>query len=83
MGLWTRDMFCEEEADVGVRMSQLANALSVWVCMRGQAGPPCTVWEAMAMFNTTQAVIEEAVREGYWLYQTGDGPTAQIGVDGE
>lgn len=83
MGLWTRDLFVEDDADVGVRISQLANALCVWAMMRGQAGTPCTLGEAMTVFNTTQAVIEEAIDDGPWLYQTGDGLTATIGVDGE
>lgn len=84
MGLWTRDLFADEELEeVGVYMSRFADALTTWTCMRGQAGPPCTVGEAMTVFNTTQDVVEEAIREGHWLYRTGEGLTAHIGVDGE
>jgi hypothetical protein len=86
MSMWTRDLFVSEDDDVGVKLSNLSAALQTWVMMRGQARPeasPCTVGEAMATFNTSMDVIEEAVREGYWLYQVGDGLTAKIGVDGE
>lgn len=83
MGLWTRDLFVSDDEDVGVKISNLSGALQTWAMMRGQSGTSGTVGEAMAVFNTTQDVIEEAVREGYWLYQIGTGIDAKISVDGE
>lgn len=83
MSLWPRNLFVAEDDDVGVRLSQLSEALLVWAMMRGQSGAHPTVADAMLDFNTTQAVIEEAIGEGHWLYLTGQGLNAKIGVDGE
>lgn len=82
-GMWTRDLFVDEEEDVGLTFSHLSSALQTWAMMRGQSGTLGTVGEAMAAFNTTQDVIEEAVADNHWLYWIGTGIDATISVDGE
>ena len=64
-------------------LRHFADALQLWSVMRSTNGSRPTVADAMRDFNATQAVVEAAVDQGYWLYSIGSGLAAKICVDGE
>ena len=73
---FTRDQFAKEGDEAGVFMDGLGTALVTWVAMQDHYP---TVREAAAIFNTTEAVIQEAVEGAWWIYLSGpsDDPTKQ------
>lgn len=84
MSLFERPMFANTGDDAGVFMEDLARALQTWAAMN--YGKKHTVAEAAEAFNTSAAVIREAVDEGYWMIWHGpdDDPTKQvIELDGD
>jgi len=66
MTRFERTMFAEEGDDAGIFMDGLAGALTTWAAMQMRT---VTVLEAAMVFNTTPAVICEAVKDGPWIYE--------------
>lgn len=85
MALFEREMFAHEDDETGVFMLGLARALQTWAAMQDRE--TVTVAEAMDAFNTTAAVIREAVNDGgayVFLVGPDDMPSKQlIELDGE
>lgn len=78
-----RDDFAKEGDDAGVFMDGLGRALVTWAAMQDRT---VTVREAATAFNTTDAVIVEAIEDASWIFVHGpdDDPTKQtIELDGE
>lgn len=84
MSIYT-EILSDEDDDAGIHVGQLAEAVSVWAWM--QAGDePQTVATAALTFNTTPALIRQAIEIHPWAFLTGpdDDPTKQrIEHDGE
>ena len=81
-----RGMFAEPGDDSGIFMEGLADALTTWASMNFQTDKPLSVRHASIAFNTTDAVIREAIGFGPWITFYGpDGDPLQqiIEVDGE
>lgn len=79
---FTREQFAKEGDEAGVFISGLGSALVTWVAMLDHHP---TVREAAVIFNTTDAVIREAVEDAMWAYLEGpdDDPLKQkIELDG-
>lgn len=70
MSIFERHMFASDDEDVGVFIRGLADAIQTWAAMQNRER--VTVAEAMTAFNTTAAVIREAVNDGgAWVFLTG------------
>lgn len=83
MSLFTREQFGESGDDAGVFIEDLGRALVLWRAMQADDK---SVADAAKAFNTTPAVIREAIDEAMWIGWHGpyDEPTKQmIEVDGE
>ncbi len=81
--VFQREQFAAPDEEVGVFIDGLGRALVTWTAMQDHIP---TVAEAMAAFNTTMAVIWEAVEEASWIdiVGPGDDPTKQkLELDGE
>lgn len=78
MGLFERGHFAKEDDEAGVFLGDFSRALVTWVAMQDRLN--VTVREAAQTFNTTDAVIREAVDEAHWIFVSGpdDDPTKQI-----
>ena len=90
MSIFTRDKFLslEEERDyeAGIGIGDLGRALVTWVGMNGESGGHISVAQAATAFNTTDAVIREAIDAADWIAYVGEDsdPERQfIELDGE
>lgn len=80
--VFQREYFAKEGDEAGVFMDALGRALVTWAAMQDETK---TVREAATDFNTTDAVIREAIEVAMWIYIDGpdDDPTKQrIELDG-
>lgn len=71
MALFERNDFAHPSDDVGIMMDALGRGLVVWTAMQLMDRSTVTVLEAAAAFNTTPAVIVEAVDEASWIFVMG------------
>lgn len=84
MTLFNRDQFAREGDDAGIFIEGLGAALMTWAAMQNRSN--VTVHEACTAFNTTPAIIREALEEAMWIYIVGpdDDPKQQrLELDGE
>ena len=85
MGLFARNDFASPDDDAGVFMDGLGRALVTWAAMQDRS--PITVAEAALAFNTTPAVIREAVNEAWYILVINpcepDATKQYIELDGE
>lgn len=82
---WTTADFDDEDAEAGITLTHLCQAISIWSAMQGRT---VSVAETALAFNTTPDVVQHAVKEegGFYLYLDGDdaSPAEQtIEHDGE
>jgi hypothetical protein len=85
MGIFTRDQFANEDESAGVFLSSLGTALVTWRAMQDKG--VITVADAALDFNTTPAIIIEAISGSMWIdvdNTRSDDPRQQlIELDGE
>ena len=80
--LWKLDCFAPESASIGIKLSQFADAVMVYIMM--QQGARVTVGEIMRAFNADRATLESAVEWHPWLFLIGSADSEQgVAVDGE
>ena len=56
----------DDDEEPGIHRRTLATALGCWIGMNGGRR---TVAEAALVFNTTQALIQQAIEDHYWLFK--------------
>lgn len=78
MPVFDRTQFAHPDDEAGIMMDGLGAALVTWCAMQNRSG--VTVREAATAFNTTDAVIREAVEDAHWIDFHGpdDDPTKQV-----
>jgi hypothetical protein len=85
MGLFERSQFADPNDDAGVMIDGLGRALVTWAAMQDRY--PLSVADAALAFNTTPAVIREAIEDASWILVVNEDdpdPTKQlIELDGE
>jgi hypothetical protein len=85
MAVFDRDQIeTDDDAEAGVRLHDIGRAIMIWSVMN--YGQPLSVAEAAMAFNTTTAIVRDAVEEDRWAFLTGDETDPQkefIEVDGE
>lgn len=85
MAVFERDQIeTDDDAEAGVRLHDIGRAIMIWSVMN--YGRPLSVAEAAMAFNTTTAIVRDAVEEDRWAFLTGDETDPQkefIEVDGE
>lgn len=85
MDVFDRDQIeTDNDAASGVRLHDIGRAIMIWSVMN--YGRPLSVAEAAMAFNTTTAIVRDAVEEDRWAFLTGDETDPQkefIEVDGE
>ena len=69
LGKFTWDQIASEDADVGIKLSQIGNALMTYTAMN--YGRRISIEEAAQAFNTTESIIIAAVDDGPWTYLGG------------
>lgn len=67
------DILDDESDDAGIHRRTLATAVSCWSFM--QPRPRVSVAEAAIAFNTTPAMILQAVEDHYWMYLADEAET--------
>jgi len=90
MSIFTREMFLsseeEQDGETGISIGDLGPALAVWSGMNFQVAVRISVAQAATAFNTTDAVIREAINAAGWISYVGEDsdPERQfIELDGE
>jgi hypothetical protein len=76
----------EQDGDAGIGIGDLGRALVIWSGMNFQICAHISVAQAATAFNTTDAVIREAINAADWISYVGDesDPERQfIELDGE
>lgn len=82
MGLFTKEQFAAAGDEAGVFMDGLSQALLTWTAMQDRT---VTVADAAKVFNTTPAIIREAIEDAMWIAYSGpdDDPSKQpLELDG-
>jgi hypothetical protein len=81
--VFTADMIERDQDEAGVHLDSIGRALVTWTAMQDQ---PVTVADAMKAFNTTEAVVHEAVADAAWISVRGldrDAGKQLLELDGE
>lgn len=58
---------CDGSGNISIGL--FGNAIQVWAVAQDR---PVTVQEAAVAFNTTPAIIRQAVESHYWMFLSGD-----------
>jgi hypothetical protein len=78
MSVYT-NVLSDEAGDAGIHIGQLGDAISVWAWMQ-DGDEPQTVATAALTFNTTPALVRQAIAIHPWVVLTGK---QRIEHDGE